>query len=82
MSEYQSPSHASADQIGQHIKQGFLNYRDHWQEWILPLGMHALYVGLLVTIPLALAIVASVYESRFGASSRQNAAGVVGADIS
>ena len=37
MSEPQSRSRESADRIGRHIKHGFTNYIDHWQEWIVPM---------------------------------------------
>ena len=36
MSEPQSTSRESANRIGRHIKGGFLNYTNHWQEWMPP----------------------------------------------
>ncbi len=36
MSEAETPSRKSANRIGDHVKRGFSNYLDHWQEWIKP----------------------------------------------
>lgn len=44
MSEPQSPSRESASRIGRHIKGGFLNYINHWQEWMPPVLVAALVV--------------------------------------
>lgn len=79
MSEYSSPSRESARRVGQHIKRGWQNFLDHWQEWMGPmliaaaiasiitvLGMYIMYVGLIATIPLGLTILVSVYEERYG----------------
>lgn len=44
MSESQSPSRESANRIGRHIKGGFFNYTNHWQEWIPPVLVAALVV--------------------------------------
>ena len=44
MSVNPSPSRDAANRIGGHIKGGFLNYLDHWQEWILPMLVAAVVV--------------------------------------
>ncbi|NQT15470.1 MAG: hypothetical protein HQ582_22120, partial [Planctomycetes bacterium] len=36
MSDNPTPSRQSAKRIGDLIKRSFLNYVDHWQEWIVP----------------------------------------------
>ena len=44
MSNDQSPSRQSFDRIVEHIKHGFANYADHWQEWIGPMLIAAVFM--------------------------------------
>jgi len=44
MSEYSSPSRESTRRVGQHLKRGWQNFLDHWQEWLGPMLIAAAIV--------------------------------------